>query len=193
MNANHAPSGEKAAVSPTTLTPETIASVSAMLGSGVTIGLADGATDGVADGVGSADVLGVGPGVAGAVADGLDEDGRLARPAGVGLAVGVGVGVGVAVGFGGRQRDDEHRVGALLIRADDHGLVADRRLGDRFRPDAEVDGLRLLVDHRGAVGLAIRRTDLVDRSHVVGQRAVRGRPHPARPNPPPQRSVSVRA
>ena len=46
VNANHEPSGENAADSPTILTPDTIASVAATVGIAVSCGVAVGALDG---------------------------------------------------------------------------------------------------------------------------------------------------
>src|SRR5436190_5790957 len=92
VKANHDPSAENAADSPTTLTSDTIATVRATVGSGVTVGVGIG--EGVTRGVGLGVALAGGVGVVVADADAPDDG----DPVTVGVPVGVGVGVGTAVG-----------------------------------------------------------------------------------------------
>src|SRR6185436_6504382 len=99
VKANHEPSPEKAADSPTILTPEAIASDAAIVGDGVTLGVGEASTDrvGVTTGVST----GVGPGVS--LAGGSEVDGvsaGLAVGSVDGVAVELGVGVTAGVGFG---------------------------------------------------------------------------------------------
>ena len=102
VNANHAPSDEKAADSPTTLTPDTMARVRAAVATGVAVGL----TVGVTAGVGSAVAVGVGVRVVPAGSDGSVVAGGEAVAGGsLGRTVGATVGTGVALGSAvGRAR-----------------------------------------------------------------------------------------
>ena len=90
VNANQVPSAEKAADSPTILTFEAIASDAAIVGSGVTLGVAEGSTEAVGVEVGVSSGLAAGVSLGG---------GAVAAAVSVGVALGSTVGVAVESGL----------------------------------------------------------------------------------------------